>query len=181
MHSRALRLDFVRPTVGDLGALHRICSDPRVWTHFPSLRHDNIDATQAMLNTWQEDWDRNGLGTWMVRVRNLSPLIGYGGCILRGGGAFWNLGYRFAAESQGQGYATELAHEAVRQARQRNADLPVVASLVEHNTGSAKVAAKVGLRLRHRAPDAGNPDPDVIRLVYADRPLTEDQLFAVLR
>jgi hypothetical protein len=37
------------------------------------------------------------------------------------------------------------------------------------------------LRLVHRAPDAGNPGPDVIRLVYADRELTAAQLATTLR
>jgi RimJ/RimL family protein N-acetyltransferase len=57
----------------------------------------------------------------------------------------------------------------------------VIAYLVEHNRGSARVAEKLGLELVHRAPDVGNPDPAVMRLVYADRPLTSEQLAAALR
>ena len=57
----------------------------------------------------------------------------------------------------------------------------MVAYLLEHNTASAAVARRVGLELRHRAPDAGNPDPAAIRLVLADRPLDEEQLAATLR
>lgn len=57
----------------------------------------------------------------------------------------------------------------------------MIASLVEHNRGSARVAEKLGLELVHRAPDVGNPDPGIVRLVYADRPLTADQLAATLR
>jgi hypothetical protein len=43
------------------------------------------------------------------------------------------------------------------------------------------VAEKVGLSLRHSAPDAGNPDPEAVRLVYADRELTDLELAAALR
>ena len=60
-------------------------------------------------------------------------------------------------------------------------EVPVIAFLVEHNRPSAAVAEKAGLSLVHRAPDAGNPDPAVMRLVYADRPLSAVQLATALR
>lgn len=77
--------------------------------------------------------------------------------------------------------ATQVAHAAVDAARERRPELPVVAYLLEHNAASAAVTRKVGLSLRHRAPDAGNPDPTAIRLVMADRELTEQELAATLR
>jgi RimJ/RimL family protein N-acetyltransferase len=76
----------------------------------------------------------------------------------------------------GHGYATELASEALRQAHGVDPALPVVASLLEHNTASERVAVKLGMELVHRAPDTGNPDPSAVRLVYADRPLSTDEL-----
>lgn len=176
MHSQTPSLDLARASNTDLEGLHEICSDPRVWAHFPSLRHDRVETTHTMVSTWIDEWTRDGLGTWILRRRGETTIVGYGGVNVRGGGAFWNLGYRISADSHGRGYATE----GVRQAREVNPSLPIVAYLVEHNVASAKVAAKVGLSLRHRAPDAGNPDPDVVRLVYADRDLTQDELAAAL-
>lgn len=88
--------------------------------------------------------------------------------------AFWNLGYRYAPEAQGRGFATELA-------RERRPELPVVAYLLENNPASAAVARKLGLTLRHRGPDAGNPDPSAQRLVFADRALSESELAATMR
>jgi len=32
-----------------------------------------------------------------------------------------------------------------------------------------------------RGPDAGNPDPDAVRLVYADRPVDPDLLDRIVR
>ena len=46
---------------------------------------------------------------------------------------------------------------------------PVLAYLLEHNHASRRTAEKVGLRLVWRGPDADNPDPEAVRLVYLDR------------
>lgn len=166
-----------RPTAADVADLHAIVSDPRVWTHYPSLRHTSIDETRALVDRWTSQWDRDGLGPWVVRTQD--SIIGYGGCDRRRD-AFWNLGYRLAASMHGRGLATRVAHAAVDAARRHDDSLPIVAYLVEHNRASARVAEKVGLSLIHRAPDAGNPDPTVIRMVYADRPLSSRELAAAL-
>ncbi|MGN7247635.1 hypothetical protein ACTHQ1_07875 [Janibacter anophelis] len=50
----------------------------------------------------------------------------------------------------------------------------------EHNHASRRVADKLGLTLQQRGPDAGNPDPAAVRLVYADRSLTPEQRAATL-
>lgn len=95
--------------------------------------------------------------------------------------AFWNLGYCFAPEAQGRGFATGLARAAVDAARERRPELPVVAYLLENNPASAAVARKVGLALCHRGLDAGNPDPSAQRLVFADRALGDAELAATMR
>lgn len=59
-------------------------------------------------------------------------------------------------------------------------DLPVIAHLLEHNHASSRVAEICQLPLQHRPPAAGNPDPNAIRLIYADRALSSEQLDAAL-
>lgn len=180
MITETKRLLLARPTSEDLTGLHAISSDPRVWAHFPSLRHTDWRQTETMLEQWINAWTRDGLGTWIVRSPGDRTIAGYGGCsIVRE--SFWNLGYRFAFEAQGQGYATEVSFEALRQANSNRPDLAVVASLLEHNAASARVAQKVGLVLQHRGPDVGNPDPKAMRLIYADRQLNADHLSAIVR
>jgi RimJ/RimL family protein N-acetyltransferase len=174
------RLALSRPEDGDAQELFAIGSDPRVWSHFPSGRHTDIAQTRALITRWLRSWDEIGLGPWVVRLRGSARVIGYGGCTLLGGRA-WNLGYRLAAEEHGNGYATEVAREAVRQAAVVSPGVPVVAYLLEHNTGSARVASKLGFELVHRGPDAGNPDPGAIRLIYADRALSDEELHVFLR
>lgn len=179
MTTRTERLGLRRPTLEDVGVLFDISSDPRLWTHFPILRHTDVSQTQAMVEKWIVSWDRSGLGTWAVEEREKNTVIGYGGCTAVKD-TYWNLGYRLAFSAQGHGFATELSCEAIKQAILVRPELPVVAYLLEHNLASAKVAQKVGLALVHSGPDAGNPDPAAIRLVYANRQLTDTELEIVM-
>lgn len=52
---RHLRTDRPRldiPRGDDLAEMHEIYSDPRVWTHFPTLRHTYPGTTRTMLAGW---------------------------------------------------------------------------------------------------------------------------------
>lgn len=166
------------PVEQDVADLFSIYSDPRVWRHYPSLRHTDPDTTARAIARWAAGWAAHGLDTWVVREAGSGQVVGYGGCSLADG--YWNLGYRFAPEVQGRGYATEVGISGIERARAMRPDLPVVAYLLENNPGSARVAQRCGLTLQHRGPDAGNPDPDAVRLVYADRGLTDAEAEAVL-
>lgn len=176
-HTERLRLDA--PTIDDLDALYAIYSDPRVWTHFPILRHTNAERTRSMLDGWIEAWGRDGLGQWIVRSLDEDAVLGHAGCALRPAG-WWNLGYRFAAETHGRGLATEAARAGLEAAVVARPEAPIVAYLLEHNIASKRVAEKLGMTLQQRGHDFGNPDPDAVRLVYADRGLSEEQLAATL-
>lgn len=173
------RLLLRRPVEDDVDAIFAISSDPRVWTHFPSLRHTERSTTETMVLRWIAGWDAVGTGTWVVCLRSTGEVIGNGGCALigepGGAGTVWNLGYRLAAEHHGKGYATELSAAAIAAARAAHPEVPVTAYLVAHNRASAAVAEKAGLDLVMTTADPGNPDPGVTRLVYADRPLTDAQ------
>ncbi|WP_311259931.1 GNAT family N-acetyltransferase [Microbacterium sp. WCS2018Hpa-9] len=174
------RLRLSRAVPSDLDAVFAIQSDPRVWTHYPSLRHTDPAQSVEMMQRWERSWAQAGLGSWVARLRDTDEVVGNGGCTLLGG-EVWNIGYRIAGDHHGRGLATELARAGVEAARMIAPDRPVIAYLVEHNRASARVAEKLGLDLVHRAPDAGNPDPSVIRLVYADRALAPAQLEAALQ
>lgn len=174
------RLRLSRAVPSDFDAVFAIQNDPRVWTHYPSLRHTDPAQSVEMIERWERSWNEAGLGSWVARLRDTDEVVGNGGCTLLGG-EVWNIGYRIAPDHHGRGLATELARAGVETARRIAPDRPVIAYLVEHNRASARVAEKLGLELVHRAPDAANPDPSVIRLVYADRALTPDQLAATLR
>jgi RimJ/RimL family protein N-acetyltransferase len=98
-------------------------------------------------------------------------MVGTGGCARRVGTSWWNLYYRLTPPAWGRGLAAELVGAALDAARTVHPDLPVIAYLLEHNVESRGRAERSGLSLVWRGPDAGNPDPAAVRLVYADRPL----------
>lgn len=174
------RLLLSRPVPADLDALFAINADPSLWTHFPALRHTAPEQTGSAMARWEESWATAGLGPWTVRALGDDEIVGYAGASLLGGHV-WNIGYRFAARTHGKGYATEAATAAMEWAALVDAERPRIAYLLEHNVASAAVAARIGLVPVHRGPDAGNPDPAAVRVVYSDRPLSPAQLAATLR
>ena len=91
------------------------------------------------------------------------------------GADWWNLYYRLTPPAWGHGLAAELLTAALDAARAVGPDLPVVAHLVEHNRESKDRAGSSGLTLVWRGPEVGgNPHPDAVRLIYADRSVPEE-------
>jgi RimJ/RimL family protein N-acetyltransferase len=168
------RLVLTVPQRGDLAELHQLYADPQVWRDDPMIRHSTRDQTEAMIDRWQAAWLRGGLGMWVARSAELATqgqLVGIGGCFIRCGVA-WTLGFRLSSIFWGQGYAQEIIRAAVSAAREVRADLPLTAYLLEGNTRSQRTTERAGLRLVWRGPDVGNPDPQAVRLLYADQDLS---------
>lgn len=167
-HVRTERLRLDRPEQGDLADLHRIHADPESWAHFPQGRHLDLARTQRTLDASEVEWT-HGLGYWCVRESAGGPVIGMSGCAVMGDDPWWNLYYRFDTGVRGRGYAAEVARAALEAAHAVAPDRPVLAYLLEINVASRRTAEKAGLSLAWSGPDAGNDDPDAVRLVYLDR------------
>jgi RimJ/RimL family protein N-acetyltransferase len=178
------RLDLDAVVPGDLDGHFALMSDPGVWAHLPSGRHTELARTMEGIRHSGGHWERDGLGYWTARLREGLPgtplragdMVGTGGCALRVGTSWWNLYYRLTPPAWGLGLAAELVDAALDAARTVAPERPVVAYLLEHNAESRGRAEKAGLSLVWRGPDAGNPDPSAVRLVYADRPLPGELL-----
>jgi RimJ/RimL family protein N-acetyltransferase len=163
-------------------------SDPGTWAHLPSGRHTSPEQTAAAIQHSLGHWARDGLGYWTARLRDdlagtslrAGDMVGTGGCALRVGTTWWNLYYRFTPPAWGKGLAAELVAAALDAAHTVAPERPVIAYLLEHNAESRGRAERSGLTLIWRGPDAGNPDPDAVRLVYADRPIDGDLLMRVI-
>ena len=180
-----LRLDAVVPDA--LDELYDLMSDAGTWAHLPSGRHTSPEQTSAGIEHSLGHWARDGLGYWTARLRDDLPgtplrageVVGTGGCALRVGTTWWNLYYRLTPAAWGTGLAAELVTAALEAAHAVAPDRPVIASLLEHNVESRGRAERAGLSLAWRGADAGNPDPDAVRLVYLDRD-PDDELVAAL-
>lgn len=175
---RTERLDLRAVGPDDVGVLYALNSDPRVWRHLPSGVHTDPERTMAAVASQVRAWQRDGLGYWAARTRD-GVFAGVGGCAVNAEAA-WNVYYRFVPEVQGRGLASELARAGIAAAREVRPDLPVTALLLEHNLASKAVAEKAGLELVWRGPAERNPDPDAVRLVYADRDVAPDVIKTLL-
>jgi RimJ/RimL family protein N-acetyltransferase len=185
-----LQLDAVAPD--DVEEHYALLSDARVWAHLPSGVHTARQQTTENLQRGEAEWERNGLGYWTARLRTdvaagcvpvgLRPgtMVGTGGCTVRQGTDWWNLYYRLHVAGWGLGLAAELVTAALHAAHTVAPERPVIAYLLEHNERSRHRIERSGLSLVWRGPDAGNPDPDAVRLVYADRPVEDDVLARVI-
>ncbi|MEU4565066.1 GNAT family N-acetyltransferase [Micromonospora sp. NPDC023956] len=171
------RLILRTPTLADVPALFALYADPQVWGPDPQTRHHRTGQTAQMIENWRAAWHRDGLGIWTAwrPGRDADALVGIGGCFVRYGVA-WNLGFRLLPRFWGRGYAQEISAAASTEARRLRPDLPLTAYLVESNDRSRRAVERVGLDLVWRGPDAGNPDPSAVRLLYSDRRLSSELL-----
>ena len=150
-------------------------SDPGVWAapavgpaHHPATRRGGHRALGRPLGA------RRARATGRPGCARTCPaggrdVVGTGGCALRVGTTWWNLYYRLTPPAWGWASAAELVTAAIDAAHAVDPDRPVIAYLLEHNAESRGRAEQAGLTLVWRGPDAGNPDPAAVRLVYADR------------
>ncbi|RKH85917.1 N-acetyltransferase, partial [Corallococcus praedator] len=95
------------------------------------------------------DWDRDGIGYWMVSQACGEPAIGVAGVRLSGvvdaGHAAYNLYYRFRPVAWGKGFAREAGAAAIEAVAARDASAVVLAVIREDNLPSVRVATALGL------------------------------------
>ncbi|WP_051450931.1 GNAT family N-acetyltransferase [Actinospica robiniae] len=149
-HIHTDRLCLSAPTPADERAVAEIQGDPATNAFNPNGPTGPREAA-AMLVGWIADWDRDGVGYWVVRESGgcAGEVVGVAG-VRRTGGleadrAVYNLYYRFRPSAWGSGYAREAAAAAVRAAAEREEPALVLAVIREQNVPSARVAAAVGL------------------------------------
>lgn len=145
------RLSLRRPTLDDLDAMFEIHADPETARHSPTGPIvATRDEAKRMLLLWVTDWAKHGFGYWAVRVAGTEPVVGFGGVTYRapdalGGALVANLYYRFRPSAWGNGYATDVAREAVAMIGELAPEARVVALVRPTNIASARVAQHAGL------------------------------------
>jgi RimJ/RimL family protein N-acetyltransferase len=165
---------ILRPiNLDDVDFILSLNSNPVLWTHLPCGLNQSRAHSQHQVEEQMAGWAKFGLGYWIAMLRDRTP-VGVGGCAMVKG--LWNVYYRLDPNYHGKGYATELAEAGISAAIATDANVPVTAYLLQHNLASKRIIEKLGLSLVWTGPAAGNPDPAAVRLIYADRLLSQEVL-----
>ena len=158
---RTKRLTLRRFMQTDDRALARVFADPEV------MRFGDGVRSSEWIRDWIErclhDYQERGWGPFAVIENASGNLIGYCGLFHIpdiNGRPEIEIGYRFARESWGRGYATE-AVLAVREFAFRSLGLTRLIAMIDpDNTASIRVAEKAGMRYEQDVILQGYTHPD---------------------
>jgi [ribosomal protein S5]-alanine N-acetyltransferase len=153
------RLRLRLPVPGDVDVVRRIHQEPAAVAHNPSDALADGDAAEDLLRRWQNRWQRDGVGYWMVTGRIDPTVIGFCGVkpMRLADAPVLNLFYRFDPAVWGRGLATEAVTAVIGWVTRIRPDQRLIARIRPDNTPSARVAAKIGL-VRAPAQDTDGED-----------------------
>jgi [ribosomal protein S5]-alanine N-acetyltransferase len=141
------RLTLAEFNLDDLDRLAEIVSDPEAVRYIG----DGEPASRAHARHWLErtlsNYSRSGFGYWRVSLRGRDELIGWcGPCSISVEDTTEiQLGYLLTPEYWGQGIATEAAIGAREHAFVHLGVERLIALIDRRNSGSKRVAAKIGM------------------------------------
>jgi len=145
---RTPRLLLRRPTEADAERFFEIFGDPRTNAFNPDGPWPDLAHAREVLARWMAHWEKHGFGGWAVSpLEAPERIVGYAGLSWRdyAGTMRVNLGFRFAFEAWGRGYATEIGLGALEAAFDVLA-LPEVRALARPaNLASQRVLRKIGM------------------------------------
>lgn len=188
LHTERLLLQPL--TLDHVDDYFRVYGDPRTWEHLPSGRHTTRGDSARAIERSLESHHANGFGHCAVILREPVAGLAAGSFLGSAGAAMldvdaWNLGYRFAPEAWGHGFATEAAAVALDAARSTRPETPVTARVLAGNTASVRVLERLGLELVWQGASSSEPTgaddtTHLERLVFTDRPLGDETLEAII-
>jgi RimJ/RimL family protein N-acetyltransferase len=143
------RLILRPPTADDLPRLFAIYGDPATNQFNPAGPLTELHQARNLLHGWLTHWRDHGYGQWAIASREApDQVIGFGGIAQYNylTEPRLNLGYRFAIDAWGKGFATELGRAALEFAF-AELDAERVFALVRPNhQASIGVLEKLGMQ-----------------------------------
>jgi ribosomal-protein-alanine N-acetyltransferase len=136
----------------------RMNADPRVVEFLPSAmtRDESDDFVDRIVRRWTED----GVGLWAIERREDGAFLGFTGLAPPRFEAHFTpaveVGWRYAAEAWGRGYATETARAALRFGFEDRELDEIVSFTVPANVRSRAVMERLGMT-RDAADDFDHP------------------------
>ena len=132
----------------DLSSYAALNADPEVRRFWPDLltREESDDQARG----FQRHIEENGFGFWAVEVLGGDPFVGFTGIRQVDYPAPYfpavEIGWRFAREHWGQGYATEAAKATLADGFNRVGLSEIVACAVLTNAASRRVMDRIGMK-----------------------------------
>lgn len=166
------RLTLRQWTTADIEPMSAINADPEVmrWIGDGSTR--SLDQTRQFIHRCEVSWDERGFGLFAVELRESAQLMGFTGLsvpnFLPEVMPAVEIGWRFAENFWGRGFATEAATAALNYGF-KDRGLEEVLSICQVGNGaSERVMKKIGMTLQRATvdPSCGRP----VRIYAAARP-----------
>jgi RimJ/RimL family protein N-acetyltransferase len=144
---RTDRLRLHRWTDADRVAFAALNADPVVMEHFPSTL--TLEQSNAFVDRAEAAFEKQGLGLWAVEVTESSLFAGYIGLWQATFEAHFTpaieIGWRFAKEFWGNGYATEGARVVLADGFERLGVDEIVSFTATVNERSWRVMERIGM------------------------------------
>ena len=158
------RLLLRRWRAEDIDPFAAICSDPEVMRYIGCGSTRTRDQSAAAIRAYETDWEEKNYGLFAVELLDSNHLIGFTGLaeptFLPEIMPVVEVGWRFARQSWGNGYATEAAR-AVLDFGLVTLRIPEIVSIYQaENRASHRIVEKLGMRF-----DRETLDPSCGRLV----------------
>jgi RimJ/RimL family protein N-acetyltransferase len=148
-HILTSRLILRKPVKDDLTMVNAIHGNRETNLYNPAGPHQTLGESKKILNRWLQHWEEFGYGYWtIIKKHSDNSVIGFGGLSPKkfGQEILPNLYYRFTPSAWGKGYATEMAHAALKYGCDLFDFDKIMASVRPDNIPSIKVLNRLGLR-----------------------------------
>ena len=144
---------ILRPwTEADLPDLYKLCSDPAVMEHFPSILSES--ETKAFLKRLIESYDEHGYTYFACIQKDTKAFIGFIGLAYQTYESPFSpavdIGWRLLPSAWGKGFATEGAKACLNYAFEVLKLDRVVAVCTLRNVNSERVMQRIGMTKRGR-------------------------------
>ncbi len=165
MYWESDRLLYRPVSLLDLHDLFRIYGDPRTHTFNPRGPYPNIKYARESLEQKLIRKKEHGFDDWAISTK-LEPeiIIGFGGVFVSrfNNRVTNNLGYRFAPDAWGKGFATELSRRAIHYGFEEIGLKEIVGVVRENHPASRRVLEKSGMKFLEIVSDPNDPPANLI-------------------
>jgi len=136
---------LLRPfTLEDAPAAHGWLSDPEVMHHIPGGRDATVEDTRQRITRYLQHGVTHGFTKWLVTDRSTGELLGDGGLYTLPNDPRVELGFRFARQHWGKGYACEMGRAWMERYAQLLPGKALYGIVLPEHVRSQRVLEKLG-------------------------------------